>query len=315
MTLLVFPVISALVAAATIAAMLASGRTGPLDVPNARSLHTAPMPSSGGLGILAGILPAAVAADVGVPLLAGALLLAVVSWWDARHPLSVQVRLGCQLIAASLAVGALPGWGPASSAVVLLAVVWMTNLYNFMDGADGLAGGMTVLGFGAYAVVAATSGQPSLAMLSASVSAAAIGFLAFNFHPARIFMGDVGSVPLGFLAAVLGIVGIRSGLWPVWFPVLVFSPFIVDATVTLARRILRGERVWEGHRTHYYQRLVGSGWTHRVLALRAYGLMAAAATSACLTLHGSTAWQVAGLLAWCAVYAVLLRWIDAVAPR
>jgi UDP-N-acetylmuramyl pentapeptide phosphotransferase/UDP-N-acetylglucosamine-1-phosphate transferase len=92
---------------------------------------------------------------------------------------------------------------------------------------------------------------------------AAAVFLKANFHPARIFLGDVGSVPLGFLAGALGALGVYRDLVPVWFPFVVFAPFFVDATVTLLRRMLRGERFWQAHREHYYQRLVQMGWGHR----------------------------------------------------
>ena len=120
----------------------------------------------------------------------------------------------------------------------------------------------------------------ALAAVCAGVAAAAAGFLCFNFHPARIFMGDVGSVPLGFTAGALGLVGWRSGAWPLWFPLLVFAPFILDATVTLLRRALRGEKVWQAHRSHYYQRMVQMGLGHRGTALRAYGLMAGCGAAA-----------------------------------
>ena len=103
--------------------------------------------------------------------------------------------------------------------------------------------------------------------------AAAAGFLLHNFHPARIFLGDTGSVPLGFLAAAFGIIGWLQHDWTWWFPLLVFSPFIVDASVTLARRLLSGARVWEAHRDHYYQRLVQLGLGHRGTALAEYTLM------------------------------------------
>jgi len=162
-------------------------------------------------------------------------------------------------------------------ALLILAVGWITNLYNFMDGSDGLAGGMSVIGFGAYALAA---GASPLATVSLCIAAAAGAFLVFNFHPARIFLGDVGSIPLGFLAGALGLVGWRGDAWPLWFPLLVFAPFIADATVTLARRAARGERVWQAHREHYYQRLVRSRLGHRGTAALAYvamGLCAAAA--------------------------------------
>jgi UDP-N-acetylmuramyl pentapeptide phosphotransferase/UDP-N-acetylglucosamine-1-phosphate transferase len=179
-----------------------------------------------------------------------------------------------------------------------------------MDGANGLAGGMAVFGFAAYALAASLGGQYDLALWSACIAAAAVGFLAFNFDPARIFMGDVGSVPLGFLAAVIGLQGWWSGAWPAWFPLLVFSVFIVDATVTLLRRGLRGERVWLAHREHYYQRLIRSGWSHRRLALTAYLLMFAAAGSACLLLAAPRVVQTIVLAVWGAVYALLMRAID-----
>jgi UDP-N-acetylmuramyl pentapeptide phosphotransferase/UDP-N-acetylglucosamine-1-phosphate transferase len=160
----------------------------------------------------------------------------------------------------------------------------MGNLYYFMDGSDGLAGGMAVFGFGAFAWAAAMGGEAGLAVLCAGVAAAAAGFLCFNFHPARIFMGDVGSVPLGFLAGALGVAGWRAGAWPLWFPLLVFAPFILDATATLLRRALRGEKVWQAHRTHYYQRMVQMGLGHRGTALRAYGLMAGCGAAAVVAL-------------------------------
>ena len=109
--------------------------------------------------------------------------------------------------------------------------------------------------------------------MNLSIAAAAAAFLVFNFHPARIFLGDAGAVPLGFLAAALGLIGWLQGDWTWWFPVLVFAPFIVDASVTLARRLLRRERVWRAHREHYYQKLVRLGWGHRRTALAEYALM------------------------------------------
>jgi UDP-N-acetylmuramyl pentapeptide phosphotransferase/UDP-N-acetylglucosamine-1-phosphate transferase len=165
-------------------------------------------------------------------------------------------------------------------AALAIATAWMINLYNFMDGSDGLAGGMAVFGFGAYALGAWLVGDAVLTVVAASIAAAAVAFLAFNFHPAKVFMGDAGSIPLGFLAAALGLVGWHAGHWPLWFPVLVFSPFTVDASITLARRLLRGEAFWRAHRSHYYQRLVQLGWGHRNTALAEYALMAVCGATA-----------------------------------
>jgi UDP-N-acetylmuramyl pentapeptide phosphotransferase/UDP-N-acetylglucosamine-1-phosphate transferase len=158
-------------------------------------------------------------------------------------------------------------------AFAVFATAWMINLYNFMDGMDGLAGGMAVIGFGSYGIAALAGGDFSFAAINLSVATAALGFLVFNFPPARVFMGDAGAIPLGGLAAIFNITGFQRGDWPWWFGIMVFSPFIVDASLTLCKRLLRGEKVWQAHREHYYQRLVQSGWGHRKTTLAEYTLM------------------------------------------
>ncbi|MCP9451732.1 MAG: glycosyltransferase family 4 protein [Nitrospira sp.] len=252
-----------------------SGRA--LDHPNERSLHQQPVPRTGGIGIAAGIAVSALLVSPleWWPLWVGAGVLVVVSFVDDLVGLPVGGRLVVHLLAA----GGLVGWlvvhdlGWAGMALATLGVAWMVNLYNFMDGMDGLAGGMTLLGFGFLAMAAWPAGDHSLMLVSLSIAAAAGAFLWFNFHPARIFLGDAGSTTLGFLAAGLGLIGWKNGSWSLGVPLLVFSPFIVDASVTLARRLLRGEKVWQAHRSHYYQRLVLAGWGHRKTAYVAYGLM------------------------------------------
>ena len=209
------------------------------------------------------------------PLWLGGLILVGISFLDDIIGLPIIGRLLVHFVAAGAAAAGLllnhTGVGWVILAVV--AIVWMTNLYNFMDGMDGLAGGMALFGFGFYALAGVLSGHLPFAVTNAAIAAAAGAFLLFNFHPARIFMGDAGSTLLGFLAACLGLVGWQLGIWTLWFPGLVFSPFIVDATVTLARRLLWGEKIWRPHREHYYQRLVLSGWGHRRTVLAEYGVM------------------------------------------
>jgi UDP-N-acetylmuramyl pentapeptide phosphotransferase/UDP-N-acetylglucosamine-1-phosphate transferase len=202
----------------------------------------------------------------------GTFALAGVSLLDDLRGLPVALRFLAHFVAAAACLLALgvSGWALVGA---ILAVVWMTNLYNFMDGSDGLAGGMAAIGFGALALAAWLGNAFELAKLCASIAVAALAFLRFNFPPARVFMGDTGSIPLGFMAASLGILGVRQNVWPWVFPVLVFSPFIADASVTLVRRALRGEKVWQAHRSHYYQRVVLLGASHRQLALAAYMLM------------------------------------------
>jgi UDP-N-acetylmuramyl pentapeptide phosphotransferase/UDP-N-acetylglucosamine-1-phosphate transferase len=289
------------------------------DVPNERSLHVAPTPRVGGLALMVVALPIAVCGsgdDVAV-LLGCAALLALVSLRDDVRSLPIEIRLPVHLGAATVATIAIMGatgielrshW--VEVLVASLAIAWMTNLYNFMDGADGIAGGMAIIGFGAYAVAAQAAGQPAIAWCAAVVAAASAGFLTQNFPPARVFMGDAGSIPLGFLAGALGVAGIAHEAWPAWFPLLVFSPFIVDATVTLARRAMRRQPVWRAHREHAYQRLVLAGWSRRRLALASYALMLATAGAALAGRNASAMVQCGIITAFPVMFAILLVAIE-----
>lgn len=282
----------------------------PMDHPNARSLHETPTPRIGGLGIMAGIGVASLwLADAALfPVMLAAFALAAVSLLDDLRGLPVALRFLAHFVAAAvclLALG-LSGWALVGAT---LAAVWVTNLFNFMDGADGLAGGMAAIGFGALALAAWLGDALGLAALCAAIAAAALAFLRFNFPPARVFMGDAGSIPLGFLAATLGILGAMQGVWPWLFPLLAFSPFIVDASVTLGRRALHGEKIWRAHRSHYYQRAVLLGASHRQLAVAAYALMLAMAALAFA--HLVFPHQRVGLLILSAVpYIVIFAAID-----
>jgi UDP-N-acetylmuramyl pentapeptide phosphotransferase/UDP-N-acetylglucosamine-1-phosphate transferase len=289
------------------------------DEPNERSLHAAPVPRLGGLGVMAGALPVA-ACVVSAPLaaiVACAFALTLVSLADDARSLPIPVRLPAHIAAATIAILAFAspqsnqaGLGWIEACVAIGALVWMTNLFNFMDGSDGLAGGMAAIGFAALAFAAAAAGATPLALVAAALASASAGFLPHNFPPARVFLGDAGSVPLGFLAGALGLHGALLGAWPIWFPLLVFSPFIVDATVTILRRLLRGERIWLAHRGHYYQRLVLGGWTRRRLALSGYALMAAAAASALAGRAAGPMLQCGIVFAWMVVYLLLLLVIE-----
>jgi len=302
--------------AASLAGVAALVRLGPrfaLDHPNERSLHTKPIPRTGGLGIVLGVAAAwgAAGAAVPLPVWLGAAFLLAVSLLDDLRDLPAAARFGAHLAAAIIVAWAAgPQLGSPGMVFVVLSVAWMTNLYNFMDGSDGLAGGMAVAGFVAYGIAAWSGGAADVAMLNFCVAASAAAFLVFNFHPARIFMGDVGSIPLGFLSASLGLQGWTLDLWPWWFPFLVFSPFAVDATVTLGRRLLRRERVWQAHKEHYYQRLVRMGLGHRGTALAEYGLMAAVAASGLWGLGQGAAAQWLLLAGWGAAYLLLMAAVD-----
>ncbi|HXF67924.1 MAG TPA: glycosyltransferase family 4 protein [Burkholderiales bacterium] len=285
-----------------------------LDRPNPRSLHEAPVPRTGGLGLHAGFLLALGMIAPGLPaalwLALGATIL--ISLLDDARGVPPLARLAVHLAAsAAFAAAVLPAeYGPLALAAAALAIAWMANLYNFMDGADGLAGGMALFGFGAYGAAAWAAGSAAFALVNFSLAAAAAAFLVFNFHPARIFLGDAGSVPLGFLAAALGAIGWLERDWTWWFPLLVFSPFIVDASVTLARRAWRREKLWQAHRDHYYQRLVRLGWGHRRTALAEYTLMGACALAALAALVLPPAAQAWLLAAAAAAYAALIAALE-----
>ncbi|MEM5312037.1 glycosyltransferase family 4 protein [Paraburkholderia sp. JHI869] len=284
------------------------------DIPNARSMHTRPTPRVGGWGIV----PVSVIVMLTttpslwqVAVLAA--LLAAVSQIDDRRGLPARVRFGAHVGAVALLIALNPAPVPWWILVAIgFLMVWLVNLYNFMDGSDGLAGGMALFGFAAYSVAALLGPAPSLelSLACAAVSGAAGGFLLFNFHPATIFLGDAGSIPMGFLAGALGYWGWRSGAWPIWFPALVFSPFIGDASVTLIRRLLRGEKFWHAHREHYYQRMVRLGIGHAVTALTWYLVMFAGIILAVWALRLSTAQQWVGVAGWAVVLVLLGVAID-----
>lgn len=284
-----------------------------VDIPNSRSLHAAPTPRTGGIGMMLGAALAWLLMAPGtlMPLAAIAALLAVVFLVDDVRGLPVPVRFTVQLAAAATFVWWLapPAWMIAPLLVV--GVVWSANLYNFMDGSNGLAGGMAVIGFGAYALAARAAGASDIAIMSSIIAGAAAGFLYWNFDPARIFLGDAGSIPLGFLAAALGVLGWQRDVWPFWLPLLVFSPFWIDASATLWKRWRRGEKLSEAHRSHYYQRLIQTGWSHRRLALAEYALMLGVASSAVLLRRAPLIAVLATLAAWCVAYAWMATMIDA----
>jgi UDP-N-acetylmuramyl pentapeptide phosphotransferase/UDP-N-acetylglucosamine-1-phosphate transferase len=275
---LVVPLLIALVVSGALVALLIRSRAAriALDHPNERSLHSAPTPRLGGIGIVGGVAAAWVYTlpALDAQLLIALVLLVGVSLLDDLRGVGVAWRMLVHLASAALAVTAvLPGQEWWLIAVAALATAWMINLYNFMDGADGLAGGMAAIGFGSYGVAALAGGDFSYAAINLAVAGAALGFLWFNFPPARIFMGDAGAIPLGCLAAVFNIAGWQRGDWPWWFGIVIFSPFIFDASLTLLKRLLRGAKVWQAHREHYYQRLVQHGWGHRKTTLAEYALM------------------------------------------
>lgn len=331
------PALAALIAAIAVAALRRFARVLPADVPNARSLHAAPVPRAGGYAIWAGFLPAALLFPLPFPggvagWMPAWLALFAVSAADDRRSVGVGSRLTVQAAAsvwtaAWLTHGATPAGAPAMTAVLVvgwaLCLAWSANLFNFMDGNDGLAAAMGICGFVAYGIAAMQAGgghgplaqtasgpAPGAAPVLFALAAAIVPFLAVNRPRASMFLGDAGAVPLGFLAAAFGIAGIVSGQWPPWFPPLVFLPFIADATLTLLRRAAHRERVWEGHRSHYYQRLhrLGAGHVGTLAAYAVVMLGTGASALACLIAAPAAGpWALAG---WCVVVIMLFSAID-----
>jgi len=319
------PILVTFVVAALLAWLLtrARGRWRVLDIPNERSLHTQPTPRTGGVALLAGAgagmfttwQQGYAVADTST--IVAILTLALLALVDDRHNLGAGLRLLVQtvVVAALLYFNRLPDTPAMLLPIALLFLIWMINLYNFMDGMDGFAAGMAGIGFGTYALLAWQAGHMEFALGCAIIAAAAAGFLLLNFPPARLFMGDSGSTVLGLLAGVVILQAHVAGILPLWLGMLVFSPFIVDASITLAARVLRGERFWMPHKSHYYQRLVQLGWGHRRTVLAEYTLMMACSGTAVVTAGKTIYAQTAIITVWSILYLLIMRLISGAERR
>jgi Fuc2NAc and GlcNAc transferase len=249
-------------------------RTKLLDEPNARSSHTRATPRGGGIGIVvASMLGACALWGFGIgdvrllaALLIGGGLVAAIGFVDDRKGVAASIRLAIHVLAAVIAVALLGGvstleLGPVrfeaglvQSGLAVVTLVWLTNLFNFMDGIDGIAATEAVFVTLASALlIALTRGITATGALSVVVAAASFGFLAWNWPPARIFMGDVGSGYLGYVIGLIALAAAKTGDLQ-FIPYLILGGvFFVDATLTLVRRLARGEPAHQAHRTHAYQ--------------------------------------------------------------
>lgn len=304
-----------------------------LDVPNHRSSHTRPTPRVGGLGVVAAfvlllpllwimLLPDSsnwlFATRFGLALL-GYVVIAGVGLIDDMRRIGPLTKYLGQFIAALIAIWSevtflylhipfvgrfeLSLLGMAGGVIgAALTILWLTgfsNMFNFMDGIDGLAGGSGMIYGLALAVVCSLTGHRLLAAGSLVLAAACLGFLIHNFPPARIFMGDVGSLFIGYVLAAFAVLTSNSGVHPVPFPaiLLIFAPFIYDTTLTLFLRWRRGERLHEAHRDHLYQRLIKTGQSHRQVTLTYYALNLVLGLSGIAYVRASDPWRVALLMA------------------
>ncbi len=316
--------------------------------PNERTLHSMPTPQTGGLAVIGSVvislilaasilavtqpskavLPKGVASG-SVWIVLSMLLIFVVSFIDDCVGLPAVLRLGVQAISACIIIGGvgltvssipIPGGpnislGIAAIPVSVFILIWMANLYNFMDGMDGFAGGMTFFGFAFLAYFGWQAHFPVMLIIATFVAMGALGFLTHNFPPARIFMGDAGSITLGFLAGTLMILGVRDGIFEIWVPIMIFAPFIVDATVTLTHRVFRRKKIWEAHREHYYQRVVLCGWSHRRTVLMEYGVMVLCGGLAVWYHHSTDGLRLCILGAWMGLFFLLAMLVSLLERR
>ncbi len=264
-----------------------------VQAPNERSSHTVPTPRGGGAGIVVSATLAAAALRmsgqaVDATVVALALLIAAVGLWDDLRSLSSGLRLAAQAGAAGLLlmhVGAMPPLEFAAAiptrglvwmALAALVLVWWINLFNFMDGIDGLASTQAIyLLVGALALSVYAHPQRLLeadAIWMVSLAAAVAGFLTLNWPPAKIFMGDVGSTYLGFVIAAIALLTIRDGWLPYSAWLVLAAVFVTDASITLLLRIARREPLDQAHRNHAYQRLARALRSHRSVTMLYLGI-------------------------------------------
>jgi len=252
-----------------------------LDHPNERSSHSMPMPRGGGLAIVVLVIASAVWAvrtvefsHVMVYLVCG-IVIAILGWRDDTHSLSPRVRFAVQGIVAAVSIYGLgyfkvvtiPLFGELQLGVVgivitFLWIVGLTNAYNFMDGIDGIAGGVALAGGLGWMMLASNMHNAFVFWIALAIAASSLGFLGHNWSPAKIFMGDVASTFLGYTFAVLPLLSATQGGDALMLGTLLMWTFIMDAGVTFIRRALKRENVFESHRTHLYQRLVIGGYSH-----------------------------------------------------
>ncbi len=271
-----------------------AGRVGAVDQPRERGLSEQPTPLLGGLAILAAVLVASLLLlEPGGSdgerirgILAGAVVITLVGALDDRFDLPAAVKLVGQLIAATIPVLAglevtnitLPfigavELGAAGAPLTILGLVFVINVVNFSDGIDGLAAGVCAIAAIAFAIIAFDLGRGSAAVLAAIIAGAAAGFLVFNFHPAKIFMGDAGSNLLGLLLGCVAVEGAvkTQVVLALVFPLVVLAVPFLDTTFVVLKRLKYGRPVYVADQSHFHHRMNRIGFSQRKTVLYLYG--------------------------------------------
>jgi UDP-N-acetylmuramyl pentapeptide phosphotransferase/UDP-N-acetylglucosamine-1-phosphate transferase len=307
-----FEILAALIFAAVLSADTAARfamRHGMVDIPGDRQSHTTPTPTGGGIGIIAALLVTSLVfiADGLVPVgwslavLPGMVLLSLVGWLDDRKPLPTLFRLIIQLavsfglLAFLVFKGQLDHW--PLTLLGGLVIVWIMNFYNFMDGSHGMAGFQGLFCGALLGAIFTLQGQAQLALPAFLLAGCCLGFLPMNFPSPRVFMGDAGSVPLGFVIAGLLVLGLVQNVLSLPVSMLVLSVFLVDSSLTLLNRVIRREQWYTAHKQHMYQRLIAQGWPHsRVLVLyQAINITLVAPVSILALMYPEYAWQLTAI--------------------
>ncbi len=268
----------------TRALILFSQKMGMIDTPNNRSSHQLPTPKGGGLAFF--IVFSLISLwfyvfysnyrPIVTPLLLGGPIVVLLGWLDDRHSLSAIVRLLVHFFVAFLIYGLVTQWFTVSLDIsflpnlswvsilfCVLFIAWFINLYNFMDGADGLASSTAIVGSLLMAVVSVIHNAPEVAMVYCLIAYTVSGFLFYNWSPARIFMGDTGSYFLGFLFASLALISKAHADVSFYSHIIIFGFFIFDATYVLFRRAFRREALFRAHKMFIFHKLMAKGWSHR----------------------------------------------------
>jgi Fuc2NAc and GlcNAc transferase len=262
-----------------------------LDIPNERSAHKNPVPRGAGIAFFIAfnivlailVMQNALTMNYTYPVFLGGPVVLILGYWDDLSSLSASVRLSVHFLVSlfvillisagfskTIEISFLPNWPWLTASFSVLFIAWFINLYNFMDGCDGLATTIGMVGSGLIAILSYVSGNTDLAIIYVVLAYALAGFLLFNWHPAKVFMGDAGAYYLGYVFGALALVSKLYYDSSLFVHLIIFGTFIVDATWTLFRRFLRKEKVFKAHREHAFQKLLTKHWSHsKVTALYA----------------------------------------------
>jgi len=237
------------------------------DVPNQRSSHTKPTLKIGGVIIFSIFFPTIYNEyySFSINLLLPAFIIFIISFLDDLFHVSNLIRFLFHLFASIIFISLLPIDNIFISMFFVISMIWITNLYNFMDGIDGLSVSMTIVGFSSFAYIFYLKSAYDLSVISSLLVFVVLPFFYFNFIKSKIFIGDSGATTIGFLAGALGLIGWTNELFPIWFPILIFVPFGADATLTLILRLYERKNPFQPHNEFFFHKLIFLGYPKNIV--------------------------------------------------